>query len=38
MTDLLTIRDLRVDFRVHGGVVRAVRGISFGVPRGGSVA
>src|SRR5690349_11934957 len=38
MTDLLTIRDLRVDFRVHGGIVRAVRGISFSVPRGGSVA
>lgn len=38
MNDLLTIRDLRVDFRVHGGIVRAVRGISFSVPRGGSVA
>jgi len=38
MTDLLTIRDLRVDFRVHGGVVRAVRGVSLTVPQGGSVA
>jgi peptide/nickel transport system ATP-binding protein len=38
MTDLLTIRDLRVDFRVHGGIVRAVRGVSFSVPKGGSVA
>ena len=38
MTELLTIRDLRIDFRVHGGLVRAVRGVSFSVPEGGSVA
>ncbi len=38
MTDLLTVRDLKIDFRVHGGVVRAVRGVSFRVPVGGSVA
>jgi peptide/nickel transport system ATP-binding protein len=38
MTDLLTVRDLKVNFRVHGGVVRAVRGVSFSIPRGGTVA
>ncbi|MCW5773947.1 MAG: ABC transporter ATP-binding protein, partial [Rhodospirillaceae bacterium] len=38
MKDLLSIRDLRIDFRVHGGLVRAVRGVSFNVPQGGSVA
>jgi peptide/nickel transport system ATP-binding protein len=38
MADLLTVRDLRIEFRVHGGVVRAVRGVSFRVPVGGSVA
>jgi peptide/nickel transport system ATP-binding protein len=38
MPDLLTVRDLEIDFRVHGGIVRAVRGVSFRVPEGGSVA
>ncbi len=38
MPDLLTIRDLKVDFHVHGGLVQAVRGVSFRVPVGGSVA
>src|SRR5688572_18668843 len=38
MPDLLTVRDLEIDFRAHGGIVRAVRGVSFRVPEGGSVA
>ena len=38
MTDLLTVDDLKVEFLVHGGVVRAVDGVSFRVPRGRTVA
>ncbi len=38
MSDLLTLKDLKVDIRVPGGVVHAVKGASFSVPRGGSVA
>ena len=38
MTNLLDIRDLRVDFAVHRGSVRALDGISFRVPHGGTVA
>ena len=34
MSHLLDVRDLRVDFRVHGGVIRAVEGVSFRVPHG----
>jgi peptide/nickel transport system ATP-binding protein len=36
--DLLTVRDLKVEFQVHEGVVRAVQGVSFRVPQGGIVA
>jgi len=38
MKDLLTVEDLAISFNVHGGSVDAVRGISFRVPVGGSVA
>ena len=38
MTDLLSVRDLHVEFRVAEGVIRAVRGISFRVRPGGTVA
>jgi peptide/nickel transport system ATP-binding protein len=36
--DLLTVHDLKVEFHVHQGVVRAVQGVSFRVPQGGIVA
>ena len=37
--DLLEVRDLRIDFRLHRqGVIRAVDGVSFRVPVGGTVA
>jgi len=38
MNDLLNVEDLAISFNVHGGVVDAVRGVSFRVPVGGSVA
>ncbi|MBC8158019.1 MAG: ABC transporter ATP-binding protein, partial [Alphaproteobacteria bacterium] len=38
MTDLLIVRDLKVDFHTQAGVVNAVNGISFRVPVGGTVA
>jgi peptide/nickel transport system ATP-binding protein len=38
MSNLLTVDDLAVSFNVHGGTVDAVRGVSFRVPVGGSVA
>ena len=38
MSDLLTVRDLKVHFDVHGGVLEAVRGISFRVRAGSTVA
>ena len=34
MADVLTIKDLRVDFETHDGVVNAVRGVSLSVARG----
>ncbi|HTU84806.1 MAG TPA: ABC transporter ATP-binding protein [Solirubrobacteraceae bacterium] len=34
---LLEVTDLRVDFRQHGSVVRAVDGLSYAVPRGRTV-
>ncbi|MCX7630338.1 MAG: ABC transporter ATP-binding protein, partial [Geminicoccaceae bacterium] len=38
MTPLLLVRDLSVAFRTEGGVVEAVRGVSFDVPMGRTVA
>ena len=38
MTDLLLVRDLKIDFHTQAGVVNAVNGISFRVPVGGTVA
>jgi peptide/nickel transport system ATP-binding protein len=38
MTDLLTVRDLHVDFHVPEGVVKAVRGASFRVRQGATMA
>ena len=38
MADLLSIRDLRVYLDVDAGIVKAVDGVSFRVPEGGTVA
>ena len=38
MADLLTVRDLKVQSDVDAGVVKAVDGVSFRVPEGGTVA
>ena len=38
MSDLLTVRDLSVDFAVAGGIIKAVDGVSFRVPEGRTVA
>ena len=38
MADLLSIRDLKVYLDVDAGVVKAVDGVSFRVPEGGTVA
>jgi peptide/nickel transport system ATP-binding protein len=38
MADLLTVRDLKVHLAVDAGTVKAVDGVSFRVPEGGTVA
>jgi len=38
MSDVLSVRDLRVHLDVDAGVVKAVDGVSFRVPEGGTVA
>ncbi|MGH6962284.1 MAG: ATP-binding cassette domain-containing protein, partial [Dongiaceae bacterium] len=38
MTDLLRVEDLAVSFNVEGGQIDTVRGVSFRVPQGGTVA
>jgi peptide/nickel transport system ATP-binding protein len=38
MTDLLQVRDLEIEFRIHEGVIHAVRGISFRIRPGSTVA
>ncbi|MFI4987395.1 MAG: ABC transporter ATP-binding protein [Alphaproteobacteria bacterium] len=38
MSNLLTVRDLKVEFRVHDGMLQAVKGVSFRVRQGTTVA
>ena len=38
MTDVLTVTDLKVDFRLHEAVIHAVKGVSFRVPANRTVA
>jgi len=38
MDDVLTVRDLRVGFDIHGTVISAVNGVSFSVRQGATVA
>ncbi len=38
MSDLLQIEDLKISFNIAGGRLDAVRGVSFRVPQGGTVA
>ncbi len=38
MSDLLQVRDLKVDFDLPEGVIRAVNGVSFNVRAGSVVA
>ena len=38
MKDLLQINDLKVHFHVAEGIIKAVDGISFRIPKGGTVA
>ena len=38
VTDLLQVRDLKIDFRVHEGTIKAVDGASFRVRAGSTVA
>lgn len=36
--DLLRVEDLKIDFHVHGGVINAVKGVSFSIKQGSTVA
>ena len=38
MSNVLLVRDLKIEFRVSEGVVKAVDGVSFRVPEGKTVA
>ncbi len=38
MKALLDVKDLKIDFKVHGGTINAVRGISFNIMPGSTVA
>ena len=38
MEKLIEVKDLRVNFKVRGGVVKAVRGVNFHVNKGETVA
>ncbi|HYB56508.1 MAG TPA: ATP-binding cassette domain-containing protein, partial [Alphaproteobacteria bacterium] len=38
MTNLLTVRDLQVEFQIHDTVIQAVKGVSFRVRPGTTVA
>ena len=37
MTDLLSVTNLRTGFHTHGGVIRAVDGVDFTIPKGGTL-
>src|SRR3989304_2210734 len=37
-TPVIEVRDLRTYFRTHGGLAKAVDGVSFNIPRGGTFA
>ncbi|PPR60088.1 MAG: Glutathione import ATP-binding protein GsiA [Alphaproteobacteria bacterium MarineAlpha4_Bin2] len=38
LTDLLTVKDLWVRFRVHGGIIDAVKGVNFQIRQGSTIA
>ena len=38
MSDLITVKDLKVEFNIHDGILRAVDGVSFRVRAGGTTA
>ena len=38
MTDFLNVRDLKVDFTIHGDQLRAMDGVSFRIRQGGTTA
>ena len=38
MKPLLDVKDLKIDFKVHGGTIEAVRGVSFDIMPGSTVA
>ena len=38
MVDLVSVEDLKIQFRVHGGVIDAVKGASFRIREGSTVA
>ena len=35
--DLLTVKNLRTGFQTHGGLIRAVDGVDFSIPKGGTL-
>ena len=37
MSDLLTVKNLRTGFQTHGGLIRAVDGVDFSIPKGGTL-
>ena len=37
MNDLLSVTNLRTGFHTHGGVIRAVDGVDFSIPKGGTL-
>ncbi|MHB1217083.1 MAG: ABC transporter ATP-binding protein [Alphaproteobacteria bacterium] len=37
-SDLLRVEDLKIDFHVHGGVINAVKGVSFNIKQGSTLA
>ena len=37
VTELLTVKNLRTGFHTHGGLIRAVDGVDFSIPKGGTL-